>query len=368
MTLWFVFALMTAAAVFAVLWPLGRKSGTPSASGSEAVVYVDQLAEVGRDAEAGLIGPAEAKAARVEISRRLLEASRLDDRPAAVSSLSLRRGIAIAALVGVPAAALLLYGTLGAPTLPDFPLAQREKAVSPDQPLVNLVAQVEAHLEKNPNDARGWSVLAPVLFKLGRYEDAVRANRNILRLSGETAVAHADLGETLVAAANGVVTADAKAEFERAVALDPSEAKARFFTGLAAEQDGRNDVAADIWRAMLQSAPADAPWRPMVSLALRRVSGPDMPKLSDDTIASAEKMSEGDRAAMVQGMIDRLATRLKTDGNDVQGWLRLVRAYVVSGQRDKADAALGDARQALGRDADRLKQLNEGLKDLGLDG
>jgi cytochrome c-type biogenesis protein CcmH len=67
-------------------------------------------------------------------------------------------------------------------------------------------------------------------------------------------------------------------------------------------------------------------------------------------------------------MVDRLATRLKENGNDVDGWLRLVRAYMVMGDRDKAKGAQSDARQALAGDAERLKQLNEGLKNLGLDG
>ncbi len=92
------------------------------------------------------------------------------------------------------------------------------------------------------------------------------------------------------------------------------------------------------------------------------------PKLSDDTIAAAKDMTEGDRNTMIRGMVDRLATRLKDNGNDVEGWLRLVRAYMVLGERDKAQAALADARQAVGSDAARLQLLNDGLKSLGLDG
>jgi cytochrome c-type biogenesis protein CcmH len=79
-------------------------------------------------------------------------------------------------------------------------------------------------------------------------------------------------------------------------------------------------------------------------------------------------MAEGDRNAMVRGMVERLATRLKQNGDDVEGWLRLVRAYLVMGERDKAKGASTDARQAVARDAGRLRQLNEGLKTLGLDG
>ena len=64
---------MTAAAIFAVLWPLGRRK--PLRRGSDIAVYRDQLDEIVRDRSAGLIGEAEAEAARVEVSRRLIAAA-----------------------------------------------------------------------------------------------------------------------------------------------------------------------------------------------------------------------------------------------------------------------------------------------------
>jgi cytochrome c-type biogenesis protein CcmH len=281
----------------------------------------------------------------------------------------LRRAVAVVALAGLPVLAVALYLPLGSPRLPDFPLAGRVQTASPTQPLDNLVAQVEAHLEKNPTDGRGWSVLAPVLAKLGRFDEAVKAYRNSIAYDGDSAARRADLGEVIAAAAGGVVTAEAKTEFEQAVALDASEVKARFFLGLSAEQDGRPADAAAIWRAMLEGAPADAPWRQLVQASLARVGGASpAPALSDDTIAAARGMNETDRSAMIHGMVERLASRLKENGSDVEGWLRLVRAYMVLGERDKARQALADARQAVGSDVERLQKLNDGLKDLGLDG
>jgi cytochrome c-type biogenesis protein CcmH len=367
MTLWFVFALMTVAAIFAVLWPLSRSSA-PQAGGSEAAVYKDQLAEIERDAAAGLIGVSEAEAARVEIGRRLLAAADAPHDLPSQSRLSLRRASAVVALVGLPLAAVTFYLALGSPWLGDFPLAARTRTADVNQPLDNMVAQVEAHLEKNPADGRGWSVLAPVLVRLGRYDDAVRAYRNAITYAGDSAERRSDLGEALAGAAGGVVTADAKAEFERAVAQNAEEPKASYFLGLAAEQDGRQADAAAIWRTMLAKAPADAPWRPLVQAALARVGGPAAPALSSDAMAAARDMNEADRGVMIRGMVDRLATRLKQNGDDVEGWLRLVRAYMVMGDRDKAVSALTDARQAVAGDAERLRQLNEGLKNLGLDG
>jgi cytochrome c-type biogenesis protein CcmH len=368
MTLWFVFALMTALAVFAVLWPLGR-GRRPQREGSEATVYKEQLAEVERDVGADLIGPSEAAAARVEIVRRLLAAADAERAAPASSNVALRRAVAVIALAGLPLLAASFYLPLGSPRLPDFPLAERTKAPGESQPLDNLVAQVEAHLEKNPTDGRGWNVLAPVLAKLGRFDDAVRAYRNSITTNGDSASRRADLGEAIAAAAGGVVTSEAKVEFERAIALNADEAKASYFLGLAAEQDGRPNGAASIWRAMLTKAAPDAPWRPLVQAALARVDGgPAAPALSDDTIAAAKDMNDTDRGAMIRGMVDRLASRLKQNGDDVEGWLRLVRAYMVMGDRDKAKGASADARQAVAGDAERLRALNEGLKSLGLDG
>ena len=130
---------------------------------------------------------------------------------------------------------------------------------------------------------------------------------------------------------------------------------------------GQADAAA-IWRGLLAKAPADAPWRPLIEAALARVGDPAAPALSNDAMAAAKDMNEADRGAMIRGMVDRLATRLKQNGDDVEGWLRLVRAYMVMGERDKALSALVEARQAVASDTERLRQLNDGLKNLGLDG
>ncbi len=111
----------------------------------------------------------------------------------------------------------------------------------------------------------------------------------------------------------------------------------RYFVGLAAEQDGRRADAEQAWRAMLDGAPADAPGRPLVTAALARV-GSVAPALSEEALAAADGMSDAARDTMVRGMIDRLAARLEQNRDDVDGWLRLVRAYMVLGDRTKAQA------------------------------
>ena len=170
--------------------------------------------------------------------------------------------------------------------------------------------------------------------------------------------------------ANGVVTADAKAAFERATAQDPQSVTGRFFLGLAAEQDGKRDEAASIWRKMLADAPADVPWGDYVRSALARVGGPPVagPGPTAEQAAAASDMSSAAALDMIRGMVDRLATKLHSDGSDVEGWLRLVRAYMVLGDRDKAKDAASDAKRALANDPDKLKRVDEFVKGLGLEG
>jgi cytochrome c-type biogenesis protein CcmH len=272
MLFWFLLALMTGAAIFAVLWPLSRRQSNPlSTSTADVAVYRDQLTEVANDRARGLIGEREAEAARIEIARRLIGASNAEVGGKTFGNPGRRRrAAAIAALAGIPVVALLLYLTLGSPGLPGAPLSGRTiSSVHPD--IAMLFARVENHLAEQPNDGRGWELIAPLYLRLGRAAEAVKARQNALRLLGETAERQADLGEALVANANGVVTADARKAFDRAVVLDSKQPKARFFLGLAANQDGRKEDAEKIWRELAAGAPADAPYLPTVRGALERL-------------------------------------------------------------------------------------------------
>jgi cytochrome c-type biogenesis protein CcmH len=381
MTLWFALALMTAAAVLAVLWPLSRR-GRELRSGSDVAVYRDQLEEIERDRAAGLIADNEAAGAKVEVSRRLIAAA---DAPAAspgnaAAVTRRRRAVAVAALVALPLGAVGIYLALGSPLLPDQPLAARLVEARANQSMETLIAQVEAHLAQRPDDGRGWEVIAPVYLRLGRFDDAVKARRNALRLNGDSAERQAALGEALVFGANGVVTAEAKSAFEKAVALDPAHVQARYFLGLAAEQDGNRARAAATWRALIETAPPDAPWIEFVRGALARVEGAGASAgaagagggagsgPSEEQVAASSELSPEQRKLMIQGMVDRLAERLNRDSSDVEGWLRLVRSYMVLGQADKARAAAADARRALAGDPNKLRRLDDLVKGLGLEG
>ena len=357
MTLWFLFALMTGAAILAVLLPLARaRAALVAGQGSDLVVYKDQLAEIDRDRDAGFIGATEAEAARIEVSRRLIAASEAQGAASEIGATARRRAAAVLAFLVVPGVAAALYGWRGQPDYAGQPLAARIREAPARSDLDQLVARVEAHLAANPEDGRGWEVIAPVYLRAGRPADAIKARGNALRLLGPTADRHADLAEALVADAQGVVTADAKTAFERATAIESDHPKARYFLGLAADQDGRRDDARRIWEHIVDVGPPNAPWLPLIRSELARIGVPQAPAPAVPT------------ADEIRGMVDSLAARLASDGADFDGWLRLVRSYAVLGDGDKARRAAADARSRFAVDADKIGRLDALIRELGLGG
>ena len=217
MTLWLIFAVMTAAAVFAVLWPLGRKPRAGQ-GGSDRLVYQDQLAgdrprsrrRPDRRGRGGIgarrnIAPAFGRGGRRGIGGGL---------PPAQQFALRHRVAAVAAIIVLPAIALGFYLRLGSPDVPSQSAFARVSTPAGEQSIASLVSQVEAHLASNPNDGAGWEVIAPVYLRLGRFDDAVGGlAQSDCAQRRQRDARSPRLGEALVAAANGVVTDDAAAGF-----------------------------------------------------------------------------------------------------------------------------------------------------------
>lgn len=370
MLLWVIFALMTAAALAGLLWPFYRRDA-PQAGSREAelAVYRDQLAEVGRDLARGMIDTREADAARNEVSRRMLAAAGSGPVGAAGSSPRARRAVVVTALVGIPAMALSTYLASGRPDLPGLPQAERMATALERADYAAMIAQVEAHLADNPSDSQGWLVLAPAYRGMGRYRDAAQAYAHALESLPATPELLADMGEMLVLADEGVVTENARAAFRQALAMDPGSAKSRFYSALADRQDGKRDEAMATWRAMLDDAPADAPWRPAVErqLASLEAQPGGERQIGEAEVAKAQDLQAEDRDGMIRGMVDGLARRLAEDGGDLQEWLRLAQARVVLGEREAAVAALRSAEAAFD-DEESIARIAEARSALGLDG
>jgi len=375
MLFWIVAAALTLAASLAVLLPLaGGSSRRAVPDNPDIAVYRDQLDELDRDLGRGLIQPAEAEQARAEIGRRLLRA----DAAAGGSRSAGRdgtwlRAVSAAAVLAVPLVSWGLYGVLGSPDMPEQPLAGRLAKNPADSTVDELIARAEAHLAADPSDGKGWDVLAPVYLRMQRFSDSATAYRNAIRLEGETAARQAGLGEALTAAAGGIVSAEAQAAFEAALKLDASNGKADFYLAMADSQEGRTEDAKARWHRMLASLPPESPWRRAAGEALASTDGRQPATAqqegegpSEQDMAAAEAMSPQDRSAMIETMVASLDEKLRHDPHDMEGWMRLVRSYVVLGRTDQARDALNRGVAAFGAGSDDAKKITAFAASLGL--
>lgn len=376
--LWITMLVLTVATLVLVLVPLLRRNSAPAPARADfdMAVYRDQLAEVDRDVERGILGPEQAEAARLEVKRRMLAAA---EKPSSVppgpqpGSVRSKRSVFsfIIVCLFVPAAALGLYLVLGMPQTPDQPFASRRQPVATTQSpaagtdpesmsMEEAVARLADRLKADPGDLRGWLLLGRSYLTMERYPLAVEAYGNAFRLGNGRGDIASAYGEAMVAAAGGEVTVDAKSAFDRAFAQDPRDPRARYYLALHSAQQGDTKSALQGWVDLVAVSPADSPWLRVVRQQIGQaaaqlgvdaasiIPSPDakalgeaaaMPAPSQADMDAAAKMSDQQREAMVRSMVERLASRLEEEPDDLAGWQRLARAYEVLGEAEKAKDA-----------------------------
>ena len=384
MLFWILVAVLVAGVTLAITRPLTQSSDAPVDSvDADSAVYKDQLKEVAADAARGSLAAVEAEAARSEIARRLLRSTEANAKLSAREPGGRHRfakSVYVLTSIALPVASLALYLKYGAPGSPGQPLSERIATASDTMKPNDLVAKVEARLRDHPEDGTGWDVVAPVYYAMGRYADAAGAYTNALRLVGESPRRLQGFANARIREENGIVPQDAKKALERILVIAPDSKEPRIWLALAKEQDGRLADAAADYRKLIAEAPADAPWRSVLEERLagltpggdksstdsNQKSGAASTPSSTPDAEAVSAMSPEERQAFIGRMVDGLAARLKTDGTDASGWMKLIRAYQVLGRRDDANKALSDARMGLKSDKAGLARVEDLARQLGL--
>jgi cytochrome c-type biogenesis protein CcmH len=252
-----------------------------------------------------------------------------------------------------------------------MPLQARLQAQPANMDMAAALARIEGHLAQEPDDARGWEIMAQVYTRLERPGDAAKAYRNLIRLQGASPDLLTSLGQSLVFDEQGRVNEEALAAFQKALIAEPSRMEPRVYLALAAEQQGDKDKALDGYAKLLADAPADAPVVPMVRERIARLGG-EAPAAAAPAApspgAAIAAMPPAEREAAIRGMVEGLAARLAANGGSLEEWSRLVRAYTVLREPEKARLALGEARKALGANAPAMAALEALANELGLGG
>lgn len=357
MLLWMGLAVLAAAVTYAVTRPLimRQSQSEPAAEQSpDASIYKDQLREIEADAERGLISASEAKAARTEVARRLLASTGASETAPANASIPKSRTVLHTALsISIPITSLLAYLTLGEPTLPSRPYAERMATPIKQATAGDLIARVEAQLREHPEDGRGWDVIAPIYLRSARYPEAAEAYLNAIKLLGETPDRIAGYADARVGQENGIIPDDALKAYERLAALAPDRFDAKFRIALAKEQDGKlNEAIADL-KALIATAPADAPWRAAVERRMQimeaKASGKPIPP---------EAIGNEQRATLSQ-FVTELGNQLKANPGDLNIWVQLARAHKLLGDSKSADSTIEGARKQFAGDSKSLELINK---------
>tara|TARA_R110000751_G_scaffold8041_3_gene32568 strand:+ start:71651 stop:72850 length:1200 start_codon:yes stop_codon:yes gene_type:complete len=393
MMFWILAAVMTVAVTISLLVPLMRpRKKDIDAREFDVEVYSDQLREIERDIKIGSLSGQEAEYARAEVGRRLIKASKAEADHTAASTGLTRFG-RLAVIVFLPFMALAGYLAVGQPGMPAQPLATRVAPVPESNSNIQvLVAQAEKHLASNPQDGKGWDVLAPIYLGLNRMHDSETAYRNAIRLLGSTAARQAGLGQSLFSQSGGIVTAEVQEAFQKAQDLQPDNPLSAYFLALGLAQEGKSEQARADFVKLAENSPPDAAWMPLVREHIQRlgtqagmdqvqaeaappsvdvpaVDGPavDAPGPSAEDVAAASQMSNEERLDMIAGMVAGLDAKLRENPDDSAGWLRLIRSHMVLGQRDQAGDALSRALDHFGADNADRQALLAMASQLGLE-
>ena len=299
-------------------WVLGRdpaatrEQDEPDQGRSNVQVYREQLAELERDWNQGVVNESEYRSTRDELTRRLLEdadaadvtapVGKGSDTVAAGSNRRQRRLLAVGLALYLPLAGLGLYGWLGQPMALD-PLALSEgepdHAIDPAK-LADMVAKLEQRLKDEPQQVDGWVMLARVQRARDHLEEADKAYAQALSLSAndDVAIERAEVLARLRGGFNG----EPWQIIERVIKADPEHVNARLLAGSAAYAEGRYAVALQHWGQVQGRLPAGSPEAPALEEAIQQARA----KLGPSAPASAAARISG-RVTLAPQLASRVA-------------------------------------------------------------
>ncbi|MEQ1754392.1 MAG: c-type cytochrome biogenesis protein CcmI [Micropepsaceae bacterium] len=395
--LWFLFILALSVALAITLRPLFLASvRTSEARDSELAVYRSQLKELEGDLVRGLITVTDAESARIEIQRKLLSVSSVRTSTDAQGALARRAGFVV--VVATPILAFALYSNVGSPHLtgstPATSSPQDGAQGTSQAPLADvdtMVQRLADRLKQNPSDLKGWKMLGWSYSHTDRATDAADAYRHAISLAPDDASLHALLAETLVQAAGGRVTVESDRAVKDAIALDSTEPRALYLSGLALEQQGHPQDAFKTWDKLLNSSAVNAEWVPELKKSLAALAqklgkdaapyvdstantDPAIPLVaagpvsgpSDRDVSAASTMSPEARAEMINGMVSSLVEKLRRNPKDLDGWLMLARSRMVLGDANAARTAVARAQEVFAGDPSAQTRIVQATKDMGL--
>lgn len=296
---WSIAALLVAAILGMLLWPLLRArpaAAAPDDDDAVVAVYRDQKRALDAECAAGSITAAERDATVAELARRVSEdvtagpgpaPSRASMRPARRAPAQRRAWVLAAALlVLVPVASFLVYHRLGTPEATIAASAPGGGAPHElsERQIAAMVDGLAQRLKQRPDDAEGWVLLAHSYQALERFAESADAYAHADAIMPNNASLLADYADVLAMAQGRRLAGAPAALVQRALALEPKNKKALALAATVALEARDLDSSIAYWRRLAAEVPA----------------GSDEARQVDDVIAeidSAKREGKGARSA-----------------------------------------------------------------------
>jgi cytochrome c-type biogenesis protein CcmH len=370
LSFWIASGFVLLATLIAIILSIIRARAN-SSDEYNATIYHDQLNEVKRDIDHGVLSAEDGEALKTEIKKRLEKNTKIVLANAKDQSkqAGARSPITVAiAIVGIiPFTSYGLYSYLGSPGKPDLPFANRQFNPSFDAAsakMDSLVKKLRERLDQNPNQLKGWILLGQSLVNLKRFNAASNAFKQALKIAPNRAEIAASAAETRFMAKDGKFDQEVRDYFKMAQRLNPEEHKALYYLGLDSFMAKKYASAIQYWVDLISISPAGAPWMDNVrgrlidaaeasnlkisnfiprlksaSKSSKKLRQSREPAPTQEDINNANEMSKKEREKFIRSMVERLANSLKSAPNDLNGWRRLARSYRVLGEQKKAAEA-----------------------------
>ena len=245
--------VVVAAFVLPPLW-LGLRAPSAKADRKELnlSIFRDQLAGLEREKAEGILSETNFEQAKLEVQRRLLEEIEPEDSAPKTTeaTYSASRKTAISLLLLLPLLATVGYGLLGNPKALDPTQTSAPPKMTQEQ-INGMVTKLAERMAANPDDLKGWLMLARSYKTMGRYDEAVAAYGKAEKLVNEDPDLLASYAET-VAMANGKGLKGKPMQLvDRALKLDPKHPHSLFLAGAAALEAGDNKKRIAYWESLL---------------------------------------------------------------------------------------------------------------------
>lgn len=356
-------ALLTLVVVAWLVRPLLRKPTGHGVSSDKlnAAIHRDQLHALEADLARGVINQQDFETTRDELQLRLLD----DTESFEASPKHKKAGFwtakrtSVAVGLSLPVLALGLYLQLGTPEAIN-PIAAANRN---DHQMQEMVDSLAARLKANPNDPKGWAMLARSYKAMGRFEEAQQAFEragDIVKTDPDLLVDHAELIAIL---AGNQLQGKPQQMIEEALRLNPEHPMGLMMSGLTAYQNADYQSAVTRWEKLLDMLPPDSPDAQQMQANIddARAKGGLAASESNKLPPIPAGAGAGMTPDNVNDMVDRLAARLKDNPDDLAGWARLARAYKVQNRLDEAIAAYAKTGKLLDSDPDLLTQYADAL-------